>query len=611
MSKPGIPQGSGFFAQTSNPMSQPNLFSSGVSMFKPVSASNSAFAEGAKSKNLFSAPVGNIGSGANLSDSFKDKSPDKFSPHNTATDKQAPAFATPFSANLNPIKQNLFSQPVPKMENEFKIGQAKMGIPMEPNNLFLPVKSFSFGAENKDLVMKNERTAISGGVPGRVVKTRTPRTEAILEKLQEDIRIIRESQENREFSRHEKVYQGIRFRINSLQENLPGMLLGINTEYAKSMELRKTFERFKENNTMIKFSGPFNILIAQSTDKLMEMSKRIEEIVYKDLEEQIYSLKTIKDYSHVTLDKEKTSRDMFNQRIAYIRRSIVLIEKEVFAMNHRMRKERAPIYSLWDDNKYQFDDPEDMKSIFNSIFIAKKMKSDLSSPQKPENFTESALLEKTNLKITLNLPSSMTYAPQPRNAKRSSNESFLLKISKLKEDLFLKIQREKSETSEVNPEPKLQEIQKSAQEFPAIPQEAPKNPQGFPRVSQEPSPFPTTSIQFPSENKFRTEEAVKSQGFQTGFPASNLRPQELNQSNPFSGSGSGFGQPTSFAAPSHLPNMSGLTNKTFGVESNPFQTFGGFSGPQGSVNPTPPPQNAPPQNAPPPNTTSSFFKLRK
>ena len=108
------------------------------------------------------------------------------------------------------------------------------------------------------------------------------------------------------------------------------------------------------------------------------------------------------------------------------------------------------------------------------------------------------------------------------------------------------------------------------------------------------------------EQNFVNRQRVPNEEVKQNQPAFQPRPQVL-QPNPFSGSG--FGQPTSFAAPVHLPNMSGLANKTFGSQNAQFQGFSAVApvAPSSFSNPNPNPS----QNLGHEQTSHSFFKMRK
>lgn len=401
------------------------------------------------------------------------------------------------------------------------------------------------------------------------------RCEILVKKIEEDLEIIKKVCKNG-YLKFDDGLNSARGKLWELKDNCMDLYRKGNRLYVRSEEVLKMFMQANMNSRSWQTTGPYNVLLVESA---LKISKRIEKISMV-MEEDLECLLTIYKSNPVILVPTLKSSQIPSKRIENIQKNISELKKQLLITNDYLSSNRPEIYNLWDTQKFAYNDPENMKSLF---------KFQTKAHDKPKNqiqsefdvLIESKRLEKTNLKIDLNIPLISCSLKGKRQGKvlgKNPLDSSMSKILALKEDLLLKIQKNNTEKSEP-------EIVKFA---------VPNNPVLNTFVKEEP--------------KAKAEESVKIMQFNPQTIPNTMKPPENPNTNPFAGTG--FGQPTTFATPSNLPNMSILANKSFGAPSGTFQGFSSFAptNPPANLNPLPPtiaPQVVPGQNA------NSFFKLRK
>ena len=372
---------------------------------------------------------------------------------------------------------------------------------------------------------------------------------------------------------------------------------------------------------------PLNVLIGYTVDGLIKKHEIIQENVNENLQELIISLRSINSQSSISNLSQKSKSNISEvslksnsnntTRIENIKNSLNHLKRKIFLLNNEIKAKNPQLFDIWKEKTSNYSDPEEIKLIFKSSLkpVKEILKENI---EKNEIQIKSRLLEKSDLRIKIDLPDFSSMLSNIKDQRKNTGgKSTISKIISLKEELLLKIKKEQKAI-----EPKIIESKVSEAPAPSV-KERNAPMQEIKPVSVVPSaPAPAAIVTEPPKAE-NLQSNPFNQQFKPTDSFASFKPAENLQSNPFAGTG--FGQPTGFAAPSNLPNMSGLAGKTFGVQSNPLQAFSGFSAPSNfstpsnfptasnfsapsNPNPSINPMSQPIQSS---NPTSSFFKLRK
>jgi hypothetical protein len=309
-----------------------------------------------------------------------------------------------------------------------------------------------------------------------------------------------------------------------------------------------------------------NILVENSLEKSIVLYSQIENFLNTNLHEFIFFYKDLtlglkdsqdsklnctgnKSDSRNLSQKIQAKHSLYEKRLRKIIKSIGDLEKKAFVLDFIMKKNKKDAYELWDNNLFEYTDPDHMKTILNPVFQSRRSLSTKKESQPTFTFTKSKLLEKSNLQIKIETSNNFISSINPNPKKIIPQEKpSISKILQLKDILLSKIQNENKDLI--------------------------KEPKGPKLLNTNEKNVPLVNIPQSIEQIMPEESKKKSDNIPSFNPVQNF-PQVSSEPKPFSPSG--FGQPTSFGAPSNLPSMAGLANKSFG--SNAGQGFSGFAGP--------------------------------